>query len=37
MIKRCVTQEGVELLGSQGINGDIQTSETDSTSEGDAS
>ena len=28
-------REGVELLGSQGINEDVQTSETDSTSEGD--
>ena len=35
LIKHRVIREGVELLGSQGINEDVQMSETDSTSEGD--
>ena len=35
LIKHRVIREGVELLVSQGINEDVQTSETDSTSESD--
>ena len=34
LIKHRVIREGVELLGSQGINEHVQTFETDSTSEG---